>query len=347
MEARGHFSVEVCTTGQHLEMLEQVMSFFQIKADYALKLMKPNQSLFDITTIGLGLLEKVLEQSRPDLVLVQGDTTTAFIGALAAFYKQIPVAHIEAGLRSGKKYAPFPEEINRKMVSGLADFHFAPTARAVANLQKENVHHNVFLTGNTVIDALLYAVEKTRKDPSMRQAFDFLDPAKKTILITCHRRENFGQLFENICDALALLSQRYKEAQFVYPVHLNPNIRDVAHRKLAGYSNIFLIEPLNYPELVRLMDQSYFIITDSGGIQEEGPALGKPVLVIRDVTEREEGIAAGTAVLVGTDKEKIIRETTLLMENETRYNQMSKAVNPYGDGTSAQQIICHLKNALS
>jgi UDP-N-acetylglucosamine 2-epimerase (non-hydrolysing) len=345
-EALKYFNVEICTTGQHIEMLEQVMNFFQLKADYELRLMKSNQTLFDITTIGLNLLHDVLEKSKPDLVLVQGDTTTAFIGALGAFYKKIPVAHIEAGLRSSDKYSPFPEEMNRKMVGSLADYHFAPTQKAVDNLKAESITDRVFLTGNTVIDALLYAVDKVRQDESFNTFFNYLDLSKKIILITCHRRESFGKTFENICDALAALANEYKNVQFVYPVHLNPNIRTVAHERLSGINNVHLIEPLSYPQLVWLMDRSYFIITDSGGIQEEGPSLGKPVLVIRDVTEREEGIEAGTALLVGTSKENIIKEAKALMNDARKYDQMSKAVNPYGDGKSAEKIL-HIINSPS
>jgi len=330
--------VGVCLSGQHKEMVSQVMDFFQLKADYTLDLMKPDQTLFDITANGLRLIENVLNEFKPDLVVVQGDTTTAFVAALAAFYKKIKLAHVEAGLRSFDKYSPFPEELNRKMTSSIADFHFAPTQKAVDNLHNENIHSNVFLTGNTVIDALLWAVNKVRDNSSFQKAFTYLDPDKKSILITGHRRESFGKPFENICNAIILLAEKYPEVQFVYPVHLNPNVQKIVHEKLAGHKNIFLIAPLDYPHLVWLMDKSYLVITDSGGIQEEAPSLGKPVLVIRDVTERQEGIDAGTAVLVGTSVEKITAEATRLMEDKVIYDTMSRAVNPYGDGNSAKMV---------
>lgn len=333
------FDVKVCLTGQHREMLQQVMTFFELKADYNLDLMKPNQTLFDITANALTGLEKVLNDSTPDVVLVQGDTTTAFTGALSAFYKQIKVAHVEAGLRSHNIYAPFPEEANRKMVSAITTFHFTPTRAAADNLLHENIQDNVFVTGNTVIDALLWAVQKVRNDKKYEGNFKYLDHSKKIILVTGHRRENFGVPFENICEALAFLSDNYINTQIVYPVHLNPNVQGVVTRKLSNRNNVFLINPLEYPDLVWLMDKSYFVITDSGGIQEEAPSLGKPVLVMREVTERMEGVEAGTAMLVGTSKEKIVTEASRLLDDEKAYETMSKAVNPYGTGTSAQQIV--------
>jgi UDP-N-acetylglucosamine 2-epimerase (non-hydrolysing) len=338
--------IKICLTGQHKEMLQQVMDFFQLKEDYDLHLMKHNQTLFDITADGLRSLEKVLNDFLPDLVIVQGDTTTAFTSALAAFYKKIKIAHIEAGLRSFDKYSPFPEEINRKIASTLTDFHFAPTLKAKQNLENENIRKNIFVVGNTVIDALLWGVEKVRNDSSYSACFNYLDVNKKIVLITGHRRESFGKPFENICDAITFLATTYPDIQFVYPVHLNPNIQKIVHEKLSGFKNIFLIKPLSYPHLIWLMDKCYFVITDSGGIQEEAPTLGKPVLVIRDVTEREEGITAGTALLVGTSKERIIEESKNLIENMNAYEQMSKAVNPYGEGNSAAQIIQILLNNL-
>ena len=339
-------SVKICLTGQHKEMLYQVMDFFQLKADYDLQLMKPDQTLFDITANGLLLIENVLDECKPDLIVVQGDTTTTFVAALAAFYKKIKVAHVEAGLRSFDKYSPFPEETNRKMTSVIADLHFAPTQRAVDNLRRENIKDNIFLTGNTVIDALLWAVGKTRNDPSYQKGFPYLDLTKKIVLITGHRRESFGKPFENICDAIVILAKKYPEIQFVYPVHLNPNVQKIVRERLSGHENIFLIAPLDYPQLVWLLDKCYFIITDSGGIQEEAPTLGKPVLVIREVTEREEGIAAGTAILVGTTKEKITEEAIRLIENKNAYEKMSEAVNPYGDGDSAKKITDIILNHL-
>jgi UDP-N-acetylglucosamine 2-epimerase (non-hydrolysing) len=348
-EAKKHsneFEVKVCLTGQHKEMLQQVMQFFQLKDDYNLSLMKPNQTLFDITAEGLRALEKILHDFTPDLVIVQGDTTTAFISALAAFYRKIKIAHIEAGLRSFDKYSPFPEEINRKIVSTMADYHFAPTIKAEENLRNENIDKNIFVVGNTVIDALLWGVEKVRNDEAYAHSFHYLDLNKKIILITGHRRESFGKPFENICDAIATLAVKYPNEQFVYPVHLNPNVQDIVNSKLDGFKNIFLIKPLSYPSLIWLMDRSYFVLTDSGGIQEEAPTLGKPVLVMRDVTEREEGITAGTALLVGTSKERIIEESIKLFDDDEKYNKMSKAVNPYGIGDSSKQIVDILLNNL-
>lgn len=334
-----HLEVFICTTGQHAEMLQQVMDFFELKADIALQLMQPNQTLFDITAIGLTKLQQVLEEVRPDWVLVQGDTTTAFIGALAAYYKQIKVGHIEAGLRSFDKYAPFPEEVNRKMVSVVADHHFAPTAQAKNNLEREGVTKNVFITGNSVIDAFLWGVQKVRANDGMKENFDFLQEGKRIILVTAHRRESFGQPFENICAAIRRLATEFPDVQVIYPVHLNPNVQEVVQRTLSGISNVSLIAPLNYAHLIWLMDKAYIIITDSGGIQEEAPALGKPVLVVRNVTERQEGIDAGTAMLVGTDSEKIYNAASLLLNDSEAYSKMQHAVNPYGNGTSAAQII--------
>lgn len=334
-----NFDVKICLTGQHKEMLHHVMEFFELTADVDLALMKPNQTLFDITADALRSMEKVLNDFSPDIVLVQGDTTTAFVGALAAFYKKIKVAHIEAGLRSFDKYAPFPEEINRKMAGAIADYHFAPTIAAADNLHRENITQNVFITGNTVIDALLWGVNKIRTNETYAQPFQFLDLNKKIILVTGHRRENFGKPFENICDALHFISTEYPDVQIVYPVHLNPNVQSVVKERLSNKSNVFLIDPLDYPHLIWLMDKSYFVITDSGGIQEEAPSLGKPVLVMREVTERMEGVTAGTALLVGTSKDRIIDEVIKLLEEKEHYLTMSKAVNPYGDGTTSEQII--------
>lgn len=348
-EAKKHedkLEIKICITGQHKEMLQQVMDFFQLKEDYNLHLMKPDQTLFDITANGLRALEKMLDEYHPDIILVQGDTTTVFTAALAAFYKKIKIGHVEAGLRSFDKYSPFPEEINRKLTGALTDFHFAPTIRAKQNLEHESIQDNIFVVGNTVIDALLWAVKKVRDNADYSKFFNFLDTSKRTVLITGHRRESFGKPFENICDAISTLAEKYPHVQFVYPVHLNPNVQRVVKEKLSGHSNIFLIDPLPYPQLVWLLDKSYFVITDSGGIQEEAPTLGKPVLVIRDVTEREEGITAGTALLVGTSKERIIEESARLIEDKDAYGKMSKAVNPYGIGDSASQIVNILLNKL-
>jgi UDP-N-acetylglucosamine 2-epimerase (non-hydrolysing) len=330
--------VKVCLTGQHREMLDQVLRFFDIVGDYDLALMQPNQTLFDITSRGLSLLQAVLADWQPDLVLVQGDTTSAFIGALAAFYNKIRVAHVEAGLRSHNKYSPFPEEMNRKLIGSLTDLHLTPTTLASENLVREGAAGIIRHVGNTVIDALLYGVERVRAARTPVISLPFLDPSKRLILVTGHRRESFGKPFEEICDALVEITRRYPEVQIVYPVHLNPNIQEVVQAKMKGIPSIHLIPPVEYPQLVWLLDRCYFVITDSGGIQEEAPALGKPVLVIREVTERTEGIDAGTAVLVGTSKTRITFHASRLLDDIEEYERMAKAVNPYGDGTSAKQI---------
>lgn len=338
------FDVKICLTGQHKEMLYQVMDFFQLKADFNIALMKANQTLFDITANALIGIEKVLNNYIPDWILVQGDTTTAYAGALAGYYKKIKIAHIEAGLRSFDKYAPYPEEMNRKMVGVLSDLHFAPTMSAKQHLINENIADDtILITGNTVIDALLWTEKKTSEDPFYKNFFNYLDFDKKIILVTGHRRESFGEPFIQICKAIRSLSERYQDIQIVYPVHLNPNVQEVVNLYLKdGLPNVHLIKPLDYPYLVWLMNKSYFVITDSGGIQEEAPSLGKPVLVMREVTERMEGIEAGTALLVGTSQQKILHESTQLLENESHYLAMSKAVNPYGDGHASKMIIDYL-----
>jgi UDP-N-acetylglucosamine 2-epimerase (non-hydrolysing) len=335
------FRVKVCVTAQHRSMLDQVLEFFEITPDYDLNLMQPNQSLFDITAIGLKSLEKVLDEFSADLIFVQGDTTSAFIGALAGFYRKIKVAHIEAGLRSDNKYSPFPEEINRKLAGHIADFHFAPTDKAVHNLKNEGITENVWQVGNTVIDALFFGLNLIEKEDQNKylDCFAGIDFNKRIILVTGHRRESFGEPFENICNALKEIANKYSDVEIVYPVHLNPNIRKIVNKLLVNISNIHLIEPLSYPYLIWLMSKSYLIMTDSGGIQEEGPSLAKPVLVLREVTERKEGITAGTAKLVGTDKNKIIQEAIALLDKSDEYEKMAKAVNPYGDGTTSQQIL--------
>lgn len=335
-----HWDCKVCITGQHKEMLQQVLDFFKIEADYDLALMKHNQTLFDITADALKGLQGILTTEKPDIVIVQGDTTTAFAGALAAFYLKIKVAHIEAGLRSGDKLSPFPEEVNRKLVSVVADYHFAPTPKAAENLRLEQITENVFVTGNTVIDALLWGVGIVKDDASYAQKFPFIDPSKKVILVTGHRRESFGTPFENICKAISYIAKKYSDSvQIVYPVHLNPQVQDPVNRLLTGIENVQLIAPLDYPHLLWLLEKSYIVLTDSGGIQEEAPSLGKPVLVMRDVTERVEGIEAGTAELVGTNTAVIIEKMEALLSNEKLYQQMSTATNPYGDGHSANTIL--------
>lgn len=335
------FETVVCVTGQHREMLDQVLHFFEITPDYDLSLMSKNQTLFDVTAKALMGLKSVLEKVKPDNIFVQGDTTTAFVGALAGFYHKINVSHIEAGLRSGDIYSPFPEEGNRKLAGHLATYHFAPTKRAIDNLKKEGISTNVFQVGNTVIDALLLGLNIIRKrgEKKYEEFFSNIDLGKRVILVTGHRRESFGTPFENMCGAIKAIAQNYPDVEIIYPVHLNPNVRQTVNAILERVENIKLIEPLSYPHLIWLMNKSYFVLTDSGGIQEEAPSLGKPVLVMRDVTERQEGIEAGTALLVGTDKDVIIKASSKLLTDQNYYNQMANAVNPYGDGTTSEQIL--------
>lgn len=338
------FEIKICVTGQHKQMLQQVLDFFQIETDFDLALMQHNQTLFDITSNALKGIEKILENYTPDVILVQGDTTTAMAGALAGYYKKIKVGHVEAGLRSGNMYSPFPEEINRKIISTVGSYHFAPTEMAKQNLLKENYHDNIFITGNTVIDALLWGVEQVRNSKTIAEEFSFLNEDKKFILVTAHRRESFGEPFENICRALLHIAEHNTGFGIVYPVHLNPNVQEIVYKTLSNQKNIHLIEPVDYPRLLWLMDKSYLVLTDSGGVQEEAPTLGKPVLVMREVTERQEGIDAGTALLVGTNTQTIIKETQRLIDDPIAYTKMAQAVNPYGDGTSASQILSILLN---
>ncbi|WP_297823824.1 non-hydrolyzing UDP-N-acetylglucosamine 2-epimerase [uncultured Paraglaciecola sp.] len=334
--------VEICVTAQHREMLDQVLNLFQITPQYDLNLMQAGQDLYDITSRVLLGIKGVIYQAKPDLVLVHGDTTTTFSTALAAFYQKIPVGHVEAGLRTGDIYSPWPEEANRKLTGALADIHFTPTEKSRQNLLAENVpDEKIFVTGNTVIDALLQVVniidhDQALKD-SMQQRFDFIDSTKKIILVTGHRRESFGGGFERICEALKILAQR-DDVQIIYPVHLNPNVKGPVDRILKDVSNIHLIAPLDYLPFVYLMSQSYLILTDSGGVQEEAPSLGKPVLVMRDTTERPEAVAAGTVKLVGTDLQKIVDETNQLLNDTQAYKDMSFAHNPYGDGKTCSRI---------
>jgi len=341
------FDVRICVTGQHNEMLDQVLDFFRIKPDYDINIMKHNQSLFDITTDILKGLEKVLLTEKPDLVMVQGDATSAFVGALAAFYMKIPIAHIEAGLRSFNKHAPFPEEINRVLVSHIADYHFAPTARAKENLLNEGIKEDrVYVVGNTVIDALYLTLDMIKNEEDrFSNDFDYLDPEKHLLLVTCHRRESFGEPFRNICLALKEIAED-NNVEIVYPVHLNPNVREPVFEILNGRPNIHLIHPLDYPHLVWLMKKSYLILTDSGGIQEEAPSLGKPVLVMREVTERIEGVEAGTCKVIGTSREKIVEETLRLLTDDEEYSRMARAINPYGDGKSSDRILNIIKGVL-
>lgn len=340
-------NVQVCVTGQHREMLDQVLRFFSIVPDYNLNVMVKNQSLFTITTKSLRLLERVIDNSLYDLIIVQGDTTTAFVGALAGFYKKIKVAHVEAGLRSFNKFSPFPEETNRILADHIADYHFAPTDTAKENLLTEGISEkNIFVVGNTVIDALFIGLDIIKKNETrFYDFFNFVNFSKKVILVTGHRRESFGKPFENICYALKKISEE-DNVEIVYPVHLNPNVREYVCPILQDIINIHLIEPLEYPYLIWLMSKSYMILTDSGGIQEEAPSLGKPVLVLRDVTERTEGIETGAGILAGTDRKKIVALTRMLLSNTIAYNNMAKCRNPYGDGKSSIRIRDILKRVL-
>ncbi|MDK9705928.1 MAG: UDP-N-acetylglucosamine 2-epimerase (non-hydrolyzing) [Desulforhopalus sp.] len=342
----GAIQSRVCVTAQHRQMLDQVLELFAIVPDYDLDIMQPGQDLFDVTASVLKGLKPVLEQERPDIVLVHGDTTTTMAASLAAYYCRIKVGHVEAGLRTFDKFAPFPEEMNRKIAGGLADFHFAPTGAARDNLLAEGVpESSVFVTGNTVIDALLGVVEKLRGPGDLRTViegqFAFLDPNKKLVLVTGHRRENFGEGFENICLALADIAGKHPDVEILYPVHLNPRVQEPVRRNLGAgrIPNIHLIEPIDYLPFVYLMSRSHLIITDSGGVQEEAPSLGKPVLVMRQTTERPEAVTAGTVKLVGTDKEKIVKEASLLLTDRQAYENMSQAHNPYGDGKAARRIV--------
>jgi UDP-N-acetylglucosamine 2-epimerase (non-hydrolysing) len=343
LQAHKAFEVKVCVTAQHRQMLDQVLNLFDIQPDFDLNLMRPGQDLSDITSGVLLGLKPVLAQWRPDAVLVHGDTSTTFAASLAAFYQRIPVGHVEAGLRTGNLYSPWPEEANRKLTSVLAQWHFAPTATSRSNLLKEGVPSSaIHVTGNTVIDALLQVREKIVNSPQLRQQFaqdfSFLDPRKRLVLVTGHRRENFGGGFERICQALTRIAKNHADVQVVYPVHLNPQVQEPVRRLLGDIGNIHLIEPLDYLPFVYLMDKSTLILTDSGGIQEEAPSLGKPVLVMRDTTERPEAVEAGTVKLVGTDADKIATEASTLLTDVQAYQAMAFAHNPYGDGQACQRI---------
>ena len=343
LQAHKAFEVKVCVTAQHRHMLDQVLQLFDMQPDFDLNLMRPVQDLSDITSGVLLGLKPVLTQWRPDAVLVHGDTSTSFAASLAAFYQRIPVGHVEAGLRTGYLYSPWPEEANRKLTSVLAQWHFAPTATSRSNLLKEGVPSSaIHVTGNTVIDALLHVRAKIVNSPLLRQQFDqhfsFLYPRKRLVLVTGHRRENFGDGFERICQALTRIAKNHADVQVVYPVHLNPQVQEPVRRLLGDIGNIHLIEPLDYLPFVYLMDKSTLILTDSGGIQEEAPSLGKPVLVMRDTTERPEAVEAGTVKLVGTDVEKIVTEAGTLLTDAQAYQAMAFAHNPYGDGQACQRI---------
>lgn len=350
------FETLVCVTGQHREMLDQVLELFQIVPDVDLNIMKSGQDLYDVTSRVLVGMRDVLKELAPDVVLVHGDTTTSMAAALAAFYHQIPVGHVEAGLRTGDIYSPWPEEMNRLITGRIATYHFSPTPLSRQNLLKENVNpDHVVVTGNTVIDALNWVVDKIRSEHGLRNelhdsilqyGYDTgrLAKGKRLVLITGHRRENFGEGFLHICYAIKTLAMRYPEVDFVYPVHLNPNVRKPVMEILGdGLDNVFLIDPLQYLPFVYLMEQSYLILTDSGGIQEEAPGLGKPVLVMRNTTERPEAMAAGTVLLVGADQERIERGVSRLLDDVQLYKKMSEAINPYGDGYACERIVSCLK----
>ncbi|MBC3381499.1 UDP-N-acetylglucosamine 2-epimerase (non-hydrolyzing) [Serratia fonticola] len=343
------FESRVCVTAQHREMLDQVLRLFEIVPDYDLNIMKPGQGLSEITCRILEGIKGVLEDFKPDVVLVHGDTTTTMATSLSAFYQRIPVGHVEAGLRTGNLYSPWPEEANRKLTGHLAMYHFSPTENSRQNLLRESLRDDhIFVTGNTVIDALLWVRDRIMHNPELRSSLDqrypFLDANKKLILVTGHRRESFGGGFERICSALAEIALQHPDVQVVYPVHLNPNVSEPVNRILKGIDNIILIDPQDYLPFVYLMTRSYLILTDSGGIQEEAPSLGKPVLVMRDTTERPEAVDAGTVQLVGTDVAKIVDAVTRLLTDEGEYHAMSRAHNPYGDGHACQRILEALKN---
>jgi UDP-N-acetylglucosamine 2-epimerase (non-hydrolysing) len=343
-ELNQSFHVIVCVTAQHREILDQVLVLFEISPDHDLNIMQSGQDLFDVTCNVLEKMKKVLLKEKPDLVLVHGDTTTAMASALASFYLQIPLGHVEAGLRTFDIRSPYPEEMNRQVISIIADYHFVPTENAKQNLLKYHVDdERIIVTGNTVIDALLSVVNKARTVPFFDDILAMLpfledDRPPRIILVTGHRRENFGQGFEKICKALFDLARMYPQVQIIYPVHLNPNVQEPVNRILSKVTNIHLIKPLDYLQFVKLMDISYLILTDSGGVQEEAPSLGKPVLVMRDTTERPEAVAAGTVKMVGADRDKIVDAVNNLLADDNAYKQMAKAHNPYGDGQASKRI---------
>jgi len=352
------FKTIVCVTGQHREMLDQVLTIFDVKPDYDLNIMKQGQDLYDITARVLTGMRDILKETRPDIVLVHGDTTTSTAAALAAFYQQIPVGHVEAGLRTNDIYSPWPEEMNRQITSRIATYNFAPTPLSEQNLKEEKAMGQIFVTGNTVIDALHLVVNKLNTDTQLNKQLDEvlldsgydvsrLKDGRRLVLITGHRRENFGEGFINMCNAIRDLKNKYSDVDFVYPMHLNPNVRKPIHEvfgeDLSNLGNMFFIEPLQYLEFVYLMEKSTIVLTDSGGIQEEAPGLGKPVLVMRDTTERPEALASGTVRLVGTNYDKIMEEVSTLLDSKEAYDLMSKAVSPYGDGKACERIIEALK----
>ena len=359
-QKNNNFETQICVTGQHRQMLDQVLELFKIKPNYDLNIMKAGQDLYDVTSQVIIGMRDILKTAKPDIVLVHGDTTTSTATALAAFYQQIPVAHVEAGLRTHNIYSPWPEEMNRQITSRIATYHFSPTELSKSNLLKENINSkNIIITGNTVIDALFYVIEKIKTDNTLSEdlyrslaqcGYDTkrLNDGRKLILITGHRRENFGDGFISMCKAIKSLAQKYPHVDFVYPMHLNPNVRKPIHevfgKNLLELSNMFFIEPLEYFDFIYLMEKATIVLTDSGGIQEEAPSLGKPVLVMRDTTERPEAVEAGTVKLVGTNYDTIINNVSELLENEKSYLQMSQSTNPYGDGNACKRIVSFIQH---
>lgn len=348
LRSSGCFDTRLAVTGQHREMLAPILQFFGLVPDYDLQLMTAGQTLSEITSRALVGLKQILDELRPELVVVQGDTTTAFAAALAAYYEKRKIAHVEAGLRTGKKYSPFPEEANRALVSRVADFHFAPTETAKRNLFAEGIRDGVHVVGNTVIDALFSAKALIAGSDQgvYERAFEFLEPGRRLLLVTGHRRESFGSPFEDMCFAMKRIASSFPDVELLYPVHLNPNVRGPVERILRGTPRVHLVEPVDYPHLVWLLDRAHFVLTDSGGIQEEAPAFGKPVLVMREVTERPEGVEAGCAKLVGTDPDKIFSEAARLLTDGAAYSAMARTRSPYGDGTASQAITRILSSAL-
>ena len=345
LEKREEFESRVCVTAQHRQMLDQVMEIFKIQPDYDLDIMKNKQSLAGITCRALEGIESVIKKENPDIVLVHGDTTTTFVASLAAFYNKAKVGHVEAGLRSHDKYFPFPEEMNRKLTASIADLHFSPTELSKQNLLNENIDKKtIFVTGNTAIDAMDYTIKENYK--FKEEKLNHIDYEKKVIMVTAHRRENWGEGIENICEALRSIVEENKDVELIYLVHLNPIVRDVVHEKLGGIDRIHLLDPINVEDNHNLMNKCYMIMSDSGGIQEEAPHVGKPLLVFRDVTERQEAVQVGAIKLVGTDKNKILKEANKLLKNEQEYNKMKNIKNPYGDGTTSRQICDILKKIL-
>lgn len=337
LKERKEIECVVCLTGQHREMLAQVMEAFKIKEDYNLEIMKDRQTLTTITTTILDRIEPILKKEKPDIVLVHGDTTTSYATALAAFYQQIPVGHVEAGLRTGNIYSPFPEEMNRLLTDRISTLYYAPTKLNADNLKREGIHDNVFITGNTVIDAFQYTVnEKYEFTNSRLKELDFNN---RVVTVTAHRRENLGEPLKNICRAIKRLAIRYQDALFVYPIHLNPVVRETVHDVLDGIENVLLIDPIDVLDMHNLLARSYFVMTDSGGLQEEAPHFGKPVLVMRTETERPEAVEAGTVKVVGVDESRIFEEASKLFTDKDYYDKMAKAVNPYGDGKASERIV--------